>query len=330
MTFIDLPDRIPGIRAQARQPQSWYRITNQSADEAEVMLYDEVGGWLGATADEFINDLRGITASNILLRVNSPGGQVYEGIAIANALRSHPASVTVQVDGIAASIASVIAMAGDRVRMMPNAMIMVHDASGLTVGNAADHRDTAELLDKISGNIADAYAARAGGTRDEWRQVMVAETWYTAEEAVAAGLADEVVPTPKRGDGEPEMRQQFDLAAYGYTGPRTEQPKAEAGLTEDIRTLIGEEIATQLAAAVAPHAEGTVPAEPVAETTPVEPAPEPPATEPEPEAPAAEPEDEWAASVASLLPNDGADDWSAHVSHLTDHTASSSAATEAA
>ncbi|MEV0015438.1 head maturation protease, ClpP-related [Streptomyces tendae] len=340
---ITLPGKAAGIMASQREQaerqrarlgveaRSWYRITNQSADEAEVMLYDEVGGWLGATADEFINDLRGITASNILLRVNSPGGQVYEGIAIANALRSHPASVTVQVDGIAASIASVIAMAGDRVRMMPNAMIMVHDASGLTVGNAADHRDTAELLDKISGNIADAYAARAGGTRDEWRQVMVAETWYTAEEAVAAGLADEVVPTPKRGDGEPEMRQQFDLAAYGYHGPRTEQPTAGVELEreshtlhEDIRSLIGEEIAAQLAAAVAP------PAEPVAETTPVEPAPEPPAAEPEPEAPAAEPEDEWAASVASLLPNDGADDWSALVSHLTDHTASSSAATEAA
>lgn len=335
MTFIDLPDRIPGVRAQARQPQSWYRITNQAADEAEVMLYDEVGGWLGATADEFINDLRGITASNILLRVNSPGGQVYEGIAIANALRSHPASVTVQVDGIAASIASVIAMAGDRVRMMPNAMIMVHDASGLTVGNAADHRDTADLLDKISGNIADAYAARAGGTREEWRQVMVAETWYTAEEAVAAGLADEVVPTPKRGDGEPEMRQQFDLAAYGYQGPRQEQPKAEEPqpLTINIGAAIGEDFVEQLRAIVrqevANRSEPPV-AEPVEETTPVEPAPEEPATVPEQEAPAAEPVDEWSASVAGLLPDDDADDWSALVSNLIDHTASSSAATEAA
>ncbi|MES9522457.1 head maturation protease, ClpP-related [Streptomyces capoamus] len=331
MPFIDLPERIPGLRAQARESRPWYRITNQAADEAEVMLYDEVGGWLGATADEFINDLRGITAPNILLRVNSPGGQVYEGIAIANALRSHPASVTVQVDGIAASIASVIAMAGDRVRMMPNAMIMVHDASGLTVGNAADHRETAELLDKISGNIADAYAARAGGTRDEWRQVMVQETWYTAEEAVAAGLADEVVPTPKRGDGEPEMRQQFDLAAYGYQGPRREQPKAETGLTEDIRSLIGEEIAAQLRAAVTPPAEEQ-PAEPVAAVEHQgEPGPELVAftDEPAPEPPAAEPVDEWAAAVARLTQDD-ADGWSASVSHLTGTTASSSAATEAA
>ena len=192
MPFIDLPDRIPGIRAQAREFRPWYRITNQAADEAEVMLYDEVGGWLGATADDFINDLRDITAPNILLRVNSPGGSVTEGIAIANALRSHPANVTVQVDGIAASIASVIAMAGDHVRMMPNALLMVHEASGVCAGDAAEMIKMAEILDKISGNIASAYATRAGGTVDEWRQVMRNETWYTAEEAVAAGLADEV------------------------------------------------------------------------------------------------------------------------------------------
>lgn len=242
---ITLPSKAASFMASQREQaakqrarlgveaRSWYRITNAADDEAEVMLYDEVGGWLGATADEFINDLRGITASNILLRVNSPGGSVTEGIAIANALRSHPANVTVQVDGIAASIASVIAMAGDQVRMMPNALLMVHEASGLCVGDAAEMIKMAEVLDKISGNIADAYATRAGGTRDEWRQVMRNETWYTAEEAVKAGLADEAVPSKKQAqpepDGdepEPEMRRAFDLAAYGYQGPKQpETPK---------------------------------------------------------------------------------------------------------
>ena len=336
MPFIDLPDRIPGLRAQAREPRSWYRITNQAADEAEVMLYDEVGGWLGATADEFINDLRGITAPNILLRVNSPGGQVYEGIAIANALRSHPANVTVQVDGLAASIASVIAMAGDRVRMMPNAMLMLHEASGLTVGNAADHRETAELLDKISGNIADAYAARAGGTRDEWRQVMVKETWYTAEEAVEAGLADEAVQVPQTDQSvsakadEPDMARAFDLAAYGYAGPRAEQPDTElalqtATLSEDIRSLIGDEVAAQLRAAVdEPGLEQPAEPEPEQPQPAEEPAPVPEsAAEPEPEVPA---EDAWAATVAHLTQDDA---WSAVVSRLTSNPASSRAATDA-
>ncbi|WP_053197421.1 head maturation protease, ClpP-related [Streptomyces viridochromogenes] len=347
MPFIDLPDRIPGVRAQASSDRPWYRITNQAADEAEVMLYDEVGGWLGATADEFINDLRGITASKILLRVNSPGGSVTEGIAIANALRSHPASVTVQVDGVAASIASVIAMAGDRVRMMPNALLMVHEASGLCVGEAADMIKMAELLDKISDNIAGAYAARAGGTEAEWRQVMKNETWYRGEEAVAAGLADEYVSVPKRGDepAEPEMRKAFDLTAYGYKGPRREEPKPApppvapeaveltletATLSEDIRSLIGEEVAAQLRAAVGePGLEEPAVSAP-AEPPVVEPAPESKAhTEPpaEPVVPAAEPEDPWAAMVAHLT-QDEPDAWSVLVSNLTT-TASSSAATEA-
>jgi hypothetical protein len=124
------------------------------------------------------------------------------------------------------------------------------------------------------------------------------------------------------------MARAYDLAAYGYTGPRREEPKAaETGLTEDIRSLIGEEIAAQLRAAVTPAVDDTTPDEPVAEAEPIEPAPEP-AVEPEPEVPAAEPVDEWAAMVAHLTQDD-ADDWSALVSNLTGPTASSSAATEA-
>jgi ATP-dependent protease ClpP protease subunit len=309
------------------EARTWYRISNAtSPDEAEVMLYDEIG-WYGATADDFIRDLRAITAPTLRLRVNSPGGSVFEGIAIANALRAHPASVTVQVDGIAASIASVIAMAGDRIEMAPNSMLMIHDASGVCFGNAADMEEMAELLDLISDNIADAYTQRAGGTREEWRARMRSETWYLPEDAVENGLADEAVQAPKAGtpsapaDSEPDMARAWDLAAYGYQGPRRgEQPTAT--LTEDIRSLIGEEIAAQLAAAVAPPAEDTAPVEPVAEATPTEPAAEP---EPEPEAPAAA--DPWAALTAHLT-QDEPDAWSVLVSNLTT-TASSSAATEA-
>ncbi|MFF9002614.1 head maturation protease, ClpP-related [Streptomyces achromogenes] len=326
MPFIDLPDKIPGLRMRARQDQPWYQFRNVAADEAELFLYDEIGGW-GTLAEDFIAELEAITTPKLRVRVSSPGGSVFEGVALANALRAHPAEVTVQVDGIAASIASVIAMAADRVVMQPQAMVMVHDASGVCMGNAQDMADMAALLDKISDNIADAYGAKAGGTRDEWRQVMKAETWYTAEEAVEAGLADEVMPARKqqvKPDGdEPEMRT-FDLAAYGYHGPRPTEPKTEAGLTEDIRSLIGEEIAAQLRAAVTPPAEKQ-PTVPVAETTPVEPAPTP--AEPAPEATATEPVDEWAAMVAHLT-QDEPDTWSVLVSNLTT-TASSSAATEA-
>ena len=330
------------LRAQhGIQAQSWYRITNAaSTDEAEVMLYDEVGGWFGATADQFIADLRGVTAPNLRVRINSPGGSVFEGIAIANALRSHPANVTVQVDGIAASIASVIAMAGDRVEMAPNTMLMIHDASGLCMGNAADMEEMAELLDLISDNIADAYAARAGGTRDEWRARMRSETWYLPEDAVTAGLADEATSVPKQGEpaapdeeDEPDMARAFDLAAYGYTGPRREEPKAEAQptLVLSVADLLDEDTVTRFRAAVAPPAE---------DTTPVEPAPvvEQPAEEPaaaieqsaaEPAAPAAEPEDPWAALVAGLV-QPPSDPWAAAVAHFTRNTSAASSATEAA
>ncbi|MFI1728189.1 head maturation protease, ClpP-related [Streptomyces acidicola] len=293
--MITLPSQIASFAAKQREkadklraqhgiePQSWYRITNAAdSDEAEVMLYDEVGGWFGATADQFIADLRGITAPSLRVRINSPGGSVFEGIAIANALRSHPANVTVQVDGIAASIASVIAMAGDRIEMAPNTMLMIHDASGVCLGNASDMEEMAELLDLISDNIADAYAARAGGTREQWRARMRAETWYLPEDAVEAGLADEATKAPKTAtpaeepdedEPEPVMHRSFDLTAYGYTGPKHDEPKpapppaapeSQPQLVISIADILDEDTVAKLRAAVAAQPE---PAAPTVEDT---------------------------------------------------------------
>ena len=127
----------------------------------------------------------------IHLYVNSPGGSAWDGVAIMNALRRHRARVEVTVDWLAASAASLICMAGDHITMNASAQMMIHDASGLAWGNAQTMHDTAALLDKLSDSYADAYAKRAGGPRARWRDVMRLETWYTAEEAVLAGLADE-------------------------------------------------------------------------------------------------------------------------------------------
>jgi ATP-dependent protease ClpP protease subunit len=330
------------------EARSWYRISNAAdPDEAEVMIYDEVGGWWGTTADDLIAELKGVTSPRMRVRINSPGGSVFEGIAIANALRAHPASVTVQVDALAASIASVIAMAGDRIEMAPNSMLMIHDASGMCWGNAQDMDEMSELLDLISDNIADAYASRAGGTREQWRDRMRAETWYLPEDAVDTGLADEAVQAPKAGtpsepeeEPEPDMAHAWDLAAYGYQGPKATgaaenpPPAGEDGqppvLTINIGSAVGEHFVEHLRSLVrsgaGPDVEDTAPAELVAEVPPVEPVPEPPAVEPAPEAPT-DPADEWAASVAGLLPDDDADDWSALVTNLIEPDASSSAAT---
>jgi ATP-dependent protease ClpP protease subunit len=184
------------------------------AGEADVFLYDEIGYW-GIWAEDVIRQLAGITAPVINLKVNSPGGCVFDGLAIMNALADHPATVNVVVDGLAASAASFIAMAGDTITMNRGASLMIHDASGTCLGNASDMGEMAELLDKISDTIAGLYAERAGGTPGEWRSLMVAETWFNAAEAVTAGLADQAVTaTPAPAANAPA----FDLTCFHHAG----------------------------------------------------------------------------------------------------------------
>jgi ATP-dependent protease ClpP protease subunit len=220
-------------RAQLQQGRTdWYRITNLGTGTAVIYVYDEIGYW-GTTAGDLVNELsqlQGVTA--IDLHINSPGGEVFEGIAIYNCLRAHPAEITVYVDGIAASIASVIAMAGDRIVMGPHSQMMIHEGSGLCIGDADEMRKMADLLDFQSDNIAGVYAARAGGTVEEWRARMRTETWYTAETAVAAGLADEVAesPAPPEGadDAAPDMAASWDLTLYAKHPPAVEVPALAA------------------------------------------------------------------------------------------------------
>lgn len=198
--------------AKLRQGRTdWYRIEDKGNSAAEVFIYDEIG-YFGVTAKDFVNDLGKVNAKNLTVRVNSPGGDVFDGLAIYNAIKQHPANTTVIIDALAASAASFIAQAGDRVIMTRNSQMMIHDAMGLCVGNAADMTQMVDLLDKNSNNIADIYAQRAGGTVEEWRSRMQAETWYSANEAVAAGLADEVL-----GDSQ-ESTDSWDLSIFNYAG----------------------------------------------------------------------------------------------------------------
>lgn len=175
----------------------WYWIENKRPAVADVYLYDMIGEW-GVTAQEFVNELRDIKESGIDLHVNCEGGEVFDGLAIYETLRRHPATVTAYVDGIAASSASVIVQAAKRIVMAPRARMMIHDAHGIVFGNARDMREMATLLDDLSDTIADIYAERAGGTRASWRAAMRAGsggpdgTWYAARAAVAAKLADEI------------------------------------------------------------------------------------------------------------------------------------------
>lgn len=163
---------------------------------AELWLYGVVGGyWWGFNDKTVADQLRGLVVDQITVRLNSPGGDSIQGIAIGNLLRNHKANVTVVVDGLAASAASIIAIAGDEVVMSPGSQMMIHDPWVYTVGNAKELRQDADFLDKQGVNMAGVYALEAGGTAETWRAVMTADpdgTWYSADEAVAANLADRI------------------------------------------------------------------------------------------------------------------------------------------
>ena len=173
--------------------KSWYTIRARApgAQKArtEVLIYDEIGAY-GVTAKGFLAELGALPDDAAIdLRLNSPGGSVFDAVAIYNALQRHEGAITVWIDGIAASAASYIAMAGDEIVMPENAFLMIHDPSGLVMGTAADMREMAETMDKIAGSMIRGYAGRSGRSEEEIAALMTAETWFDAQDALAAGLA---------------------------------------------------------------------------------------------------------------------------------------------
>lgn len=172
-------------------PASGFRAEEKDG-VATVYVYDVIGGWFGGVdAEAFARALQGITASAIHLRINSPGGDVFDARAMVSALRNHPATVTAYVDGLAASAASYLMLAANKVVMAEGAFVMIHNAWGLVMGNKHDLRETADLLDKIDASIIADYKKKAKGDTD-WAALMDAETWFDATEAKAIGLVDEI------------------------------------------------------------------------------------------------------------------------------------------
>jgi ATP-dependent protease ClpP protease subunit len=173
--------------------ESWYSIRAASRGVAEVMLYDDIGAW-GISARQFARDLAALgDVSQINLRIHSGGGDVMDGTAMYNILRGHSARVEVYIDGMAASMASVVAMAGDVIYMPANSMMMIHKPWGGQVGDADDMREYADLLDKVEGTLVQAYARKSGKSVDEIAALLKVTTWMDGNEAVAAGFADQVL-----------------------------------------------------------------------------------------------------------------------------------------
>ncbi len=173
----------------------WYSITNKT-DRAEIWIYEMIGEdfWTGGgvTAKNFQKELSEIKASQIDLHINSPGGGVFDGITIYNLLKQHPANITTYIDGLAASIASVIALAGDKVIMAENALYMIHNPTGLAMGTATDMRSLADVLDKIAGTMITTYVGKSKKSETEIKTMLDEETWMNAAEALEAGFIDEI------------------------------------------------------------------------------------------------------------------------------------------
>lgn len=187
------------------QDTSWYRMEVKDS-VADVYIYDEIS-WFGVSADQFVKDLQEIEADTIRLHLNTPGGSIFDGIAIYNALKQHKAKVESYIEGLAASSGSIVALAGDKVYMAENAFYMIHEPWVLTVGDSAELRKTAGLLDKISGVMVNTYMKVSGKDEKQIKEWLQAETWFTAEEAKEAGFVDEITD-------EIEADASHDLSVY--------------------------------------------------------------------------------------------------------------------
>ncbi len=203
-------------------------------DEATVYLYDEIS-WFGIAADEFVKDFADIKAKTIHVRLNSPGGSVFDGTAIYNVIKQSKAHTIAHIDGLAASIASVIALAADEVRMSENAFLMAHDPWSIVVGNAAILRDEADLLDKVGGTIAKTYMDKTGKDEAEIRAMMADETWFTAQEALDYGLIDSI-------ESEKEEKAQaaatiFDLSVYANVPDKLKEGRSTPSARETEKIL---------------------------------------------------------------------------------------------
>jgi ATP-dependent Clp endopeptidase proteolytic subunit ClpP len=213
---------------QVQTPKRIFAAAKKN-EELELLIYDQIGGgyWSeGVTAESVkkaLNDAGDV--KTIKVRINSPGGDVFEGSAIYSLLVQHKATVEVYVDGLAASAAFTIAMAGDKIHCSEAGMMMLHNAWGMAIGESKDMRQTADLLDKVSGTMRDIYAGKCGKSADEVQALMDAETWMTAQEAVDMGFADDVIKRDAGDDAEAKaLAASFDMKKFAKKPPAATTP----------------------------------------------------------------------------------------------------------
>jgi ATP-dependent Clp endopeptidase proteolytic subunit ClpP len=218
----------------------WYRITNQ-AGKAEIYIYDEIG-YFGVSASDFVEEMKNIDATEIDLHINSPGGEVFDGFAIYSTLKQHSATITTYIDALAASAASFIAMAGDKIIATKQARLMIHNARGIVIGESTDMRSTADQLDALSDTISEIYADKTGGTKESFRKMMNETTWFSAQQAKETGLVDEI-------QGQSDTENKWDLTIFGQVVPEIPAPTPEPPVVKPTE-IDGEALARLFQAAI--------------------------------------------------------------------------------
>lgn len=222
-------------QAEDAEPRQWFSVQNKADDPktAAVDIYDDIIPFYGVNAVDFRNELQalGDDIEKIDLHIHSRGGNVYEAVAIMNTLRQHSAKVVTTVDSVAASAAGFIAVgASDELIVAENAELMAHLPWVMAIGDANDLRKTVDRLDQIGKNIASIFSERAGGTIEDWMNVLTAETWWSAQEAVDAGIADRVLKAPKRKAPSGGAKNSIDLSVFNHAGrshaPAPRNPQA--------------------------------------------------------------------------------------------------------
>jgi len=200
----------------------------------EILIYDIIGQdffGAGVIAKDIKAQLDGYKDSEeILVRINSPGGDVFEGVTIFNLLKEHSAKITVKVEGYAASIASIVAMAGDHVEIAANAMFMIHNPYVFALGDSKELRKTADVLDKIKDSLIGTYQTKASIDDKKLSNLMDDETWFSADEAKELGFADSIAG---------ESEKITDLSAYRWINkaPSVSEPKPQVSVDGLTRSL---------------------------------------------------------------------------------------------
>jgi ATP-dependent Clp protease, protease subunit len=197
---------ISGIYNRSLEPFDWYEIRAQADDEAEMLIYDFIG-WPFNDAGEVIRAIAGLKGKKITVRINSPGGDVFDAMAIYNAITAHDVKVTTRADALAASAASIILLAGKEVQAYQNAMLMIHEPLALVMGNQHEMREMADILGKVNDNMVDIYAKQSSTGKKEIREMLSAETWMTAKDAKEKGFIDTIL------DGK-TAKAAFDLSMF--------------------------------------------------------------------------------------------------------------------